>query len=806
VVDVRKPSSLVHLTGTPVGFFNTTEEAYVARKSYLLTIWPGARFTDLRACEPPVQYGYVWDVPINWCYEVDSHPNDAYGFSLNSSDIAMEFGCPSGYTLRNNYPVSGGGWGPIPYVFELRCEKSLPVSDPRVCTKCGNPINADDGSKVQTEIDYVDPKGTLTFARTYDSKRGGFAPNFFAELLPPTKAATASCAVMNVSKEAWGTRKFCVDQINPDGASASYTSPEGHRHDISWNGSSATPLLAYNKDRLALGDSGNWVLARPGEQRLLSFSPNGRLVSVDFIDGRRAQLSYSAGAIPGVAPAAGYLTAIADSFGRTISLQYAESGLLARLVDPEGLAIQYEHEALFQAQASLRARTAKPTQVTYQDGGFTSYLWDEASHLSGTTTNTNLLTGLIDGNGDRFADYHYLNGKAVSTEHAGGVEKYSVTDTRSTSGVGAIAVTDPLGVTRTWQLALVAGMPRITSQSQPAASGSAAASTAFAYDANGNVVSKTDFNGNKSCHANDLARNLETTRVEGLGSAITCSTVTAIGATLPAGARKTSTQWHPDWNLQAVRAEPGKITTFVYNGQPDPTSEGNPAANCAPPTAVLPDGKPIVVLCKQVEHATADATGALGFGASPTGTPRTWTYTYNEHGQVLTARDPLNNLTTYTYHAETTADYTKGDLKSVTNPAGHATQYTRYDKSGRLLESVDANGTKTETTYTPRGWVKTVTVTPPGAAAQLTVYDYDGVGQLKKATLSDGTALEYAYDAAHRLRSIKDAAGNAVTYTLDNTGNRTGEELKDASGTLARNITRVYDALNRVQSATGTAP
>jgi YD repeat-containing protein len=69
--------------------------------------------------------------------------------------------------------------------------------------------------------------------------------------------------------------------------------------------------------------------------------------------------------------------------------------------------------------------------------------------------------------------------------------------------------------------------------------------------------------------------------------------------------------------------------------------------------------------------------------------------------------------------------------------------------------------------------------------------------------LSDGTALEYAYDAAHRLTSVKDNAGNSVAYTLDNMGNRTAEETKDTGGTLRRNITRVFDALNRAQSATG---
>ena len=208
---------------------------------------------------------------------------------------------------------------------------------------------------------------------------------------------------------------------------------------------------------------------------------------------------------------------------------------------------------------------------------------------------------------------------------------------------------------------------------------------------------------------------------------------------------------------------------------------------------------PPAAFSESVEGSPASPRSLLDTAAMP----QTWTYTYNQYGRMLTARDPRNKLTTYAYYADTTADHTLGDLQSVTNSLGRSTQYTRYDKSGRLLRSIDPNGSVTDTTYTPRGWVKTVTVTPPGAAARLTVYDYDGVGQLKKATLPDAVALEYTYDAAHRLTGIKDNAGNSVTYTLDNMGNRKAEDLKDPDGTLARNITRVFDALNRVQDATG---
>jgi YD repeat-containing protein len=96
-------------------------------------------------------------------------------------------------------------------------------------------------------------------------------------------------------------------------------------------------------------------------------------------------------------------------------------------------------------------------------------------------------------------------------------------------------------------------------------------------------------------------------------------------------------------------------------------------------------------------------------------------------------------------------------------------------------------------------------MTPPGGTARTTTYTYDNAGQLTGAALPDGTTLGYSYDAAHRLTSVTDARGNTVTYALDAMGNKVGEQVKDPSGSVQRSITRVYDALNRVQQVTGAS-
>jgi len=148
--------------------------------------------------------------------------------------------------------------------------------------------------------------------------------------------------------------------------------------------------------------------------------------------------------------------------------------------------------------------------------------------------------------------------------------------------------------------------------------------------------------------------------------------------------------------------------------------------------------------------------------------------------------------------------HTVGDLQSVTNAAGHVMQYTLYDKSGRLLQSIDANGATTDNQYSPRGWLTQASVTPAGGGTPLVHrLRLRRSGATHQRNVPGQGAITYTYDAAHRLTGITDAAGNSVTYTLDNAGNRTAEQFKDPSGTLAKTITRAFDALNRSQTVTG---
>ncbi|MFC5474685.1 RHS repeat protein, partial [Paraherbaspirillum soli] len=252
---------------------------------------------------------------------------------------------------------------------------------------------------------------------------------------------------------------------------------------------------------------------------------------------------------------------------------------------------------------------------------------------------------------------------------------------------------------------------------------------------------------------------LETSRVEASGTP---------------QARTISTQWHSTFSLPVRIAEPKRVTTYAYD------ASGN--------------------LLSKTEQATSDATGAQGLAPTVTGSARTWSYTYNNLGQLLTATGPRTDVadkTTYAYDSN-------GNLSTITNAVGQVTTLSNYDANGRVGSIADANGVTTQLSYSPRGWLTAKSVSANGTT-ETTSYSYDGVGQLTQVTLPNASTVNYSYDLAHRLTKIADSLGNSIVYTLDNMGNRISEQVKDPSGSLARQTSRVIDALNRLQQITGAA-
>src|SRR6185295_8060266 len=107
------------------------------------------------------------------------------------------------------------------------------------------------------------------------------------------------------------------------------------------------------------------------------------------------------------------------------------------------------------------------------------------------------------------------------------------------------------------------------------------------------------------------------------------------------------------------------------------------------------------------------------------------------------------------------------------------TNYTRYDKFGQLLESVDPNGVTTVSTYDLRQRLLSTAV-----GGKTSTYSYDPAGQLLRIVQPDGTYVGFEYDEAHRQKAMFDSKGNRIDYTLDNMGNKTAEVVNDPNGVL----------------------
>jgi YD repeat-containing protein len=495
-----------------------------------------------------------------------------------------------------------------------------------------------------------------------------------------------------------------------------------------------TPILAVD------GSRSGWAVKNGDTEAIETYNADGYLISSTALNRQTTTFAYSDATTPAnVAPRAGLLLQVTDAFGAALSFSYDTQGRLAQMSDPAGGIYAYVYDAENRLQS-----------VTYPGGKHIEYLYNETGMASPQMPTA--LTGIIDENGSRYATFTYKGYEAVTTEHAGGVNKYSLSSEYSTQ----TSVTDPLGTIHYYNFSdTLFGIKRYTGEQQPRPTGSGSVTKSITYDANANVASVTDFNGSKTTYTWNLTRNLETSRIDGAGTT---------------AARTISTEWHPTLELRTRIAEPKRLTVYTYD------ENGN--------------------LLSQTVRATTDVNGTTGFNATLTGTPQTWTYTYNAQGQRLTAKGPrndINDTTRYTYDMA-------GNLTSITNGAGHITTLSDYDPHGHVGKITAANGLETTFSYTPRGWLSSSNV-----GGETTSYTYDGVGQLTGVTLPDNSTVSYTYDPAHRLTAISDSAGNSIAYTLDNMGNRTGEQVKDATGALARQISRAYDPLNKLKTVTGAA-
>lgn len=473
-----------------------------------------------------------------------------------------------------------------------------------------------------------------------------------------------------------------------------------------------------------------------------TYDAAGRLLARTDLQGNATTFAYSTASTPAaIAPAPGLLITVTDWVGRAISLTYDAQSRVVAMTNPANGVTTFKYD-----EASGNGTANNLTSVTFPDGSKRTYFYNEGAQTSGAALPTTL-TGIADESGARIETFKYdSGGRSLSSQSPGGASLTSAVYNSS----GTVSVTDALGTTRVYTSQLVNGVYKVTSIAGAACP--TCGPKAQTFDVNGFVTAKTDWNGVTTTFAHgDARKELETSRVEAAGTPL---------------ARTIATSWHPTFRAPVQVTEPGRTTSFTYDGS------GN-------------------VLSRTVRDAASGAT-------------RTVTFTYDARGRVLSEDGPrtdVADVTTYAYYPDDDADVgRRGNLATVTNALGHVAKVTSYDALGQPLTIVDPNGTTRQLTYDTRQRVTSRTVGGLTTSMQYTPY-----GELASLHLSDGRVLDIGRDAASRVTSVADAAGNRFVYTLNAMGLRTQEALTNAALATLEQRSFVYDAAGALTQRIGGA-
>ncbi|WP_189339764.1 DUF6531 domain-containing protein [Rhodanobacter denitrificans] len=475
------------------------------------------------------------------------------------------------------------------------------------------------------------------------------------------------------------------------------------------------------------------------------YNSDGTLRSETNRDGLSLVLAYDA---------TDRLSTVTDSFGRQLALTYNSTNQVAQLKAPDGGISTYAYDA-----------SGNLSSVTHPGNTTRTYFYNESGNV-GTGAGPNLLTGIQDESGQRFATFQYDGqSRATISEHANGAGAIQLTYNAD----GSTTVLNASGDSKAYAFQTVQNVNH-TATVNGSACADCGINSRYAYNSAGDLTSTVDFNGNTTHYSIDAAH-LEESRIEASGTPMQRTINTAWNTAL----RVPLTRIVTDANSNVVSS-----ISWVYN------TVGQPLARC------------------EIDPAQASSYACATTGTPPAGVRR-WTYSYCTAvdttqcpivGLLLAVDGPrteVADVTTYTYYLTDSTTVHHGDLQSVTDALGHTTSYLTYDGAGRVTSLQDANGVVTNLTYTPRGWLASRSV---GGAT--TTLAYTAYGAVASITDPDGVTTHYTYDAAHRLTDITDAQGNVVHYTLDNAGNKTGEQIRTASGTVVHSLSRTFNALGQL--------
>lgn len=608
----------------------------------------------------------------------------------------------------------------------------------------GNPISLFDGSKRQNEVDHSIPGSALVLKRVYDSANAEYNVG-----LGQAWRHSYSVALFDAGN---GAREI----VQSDGQRLRFE-PAGEDED----GQTLLRGTASNHGHVVLvEDEHHWVLP---DGRRLRFR-GSFLVEIDWPDQRRLLLKYRERK----------LASVSDETGRSLRFSYSAGR--------RGL-VGFDHEG-------YRPQPGMLSEVTLPDGSVIGYDYDERQNLTrvrhpdGTAREyhyedrrwPNHLSGLTDRTGVRFATWAYdKEGRAISSEHAGGAEKVTLTypDRRRVDSGELVEtlVTNSLGdgSVFTWRKPGDDGRARLLSTSGAGCATCPRTGYAYTYDEHGRLSSSSVVAGGGAAWQHTLeygydanGRISEIYRIDSLGN------------------RSLAERREYD----AEHLLPARIHLPSINPQGERVREIERNERQLPVRIVERGYAPVMGMSRTDGERRSDR--------SPTEfrpIERATTMTYDDRGQLVAFDGPRTDVDDTTRLAWNE----QSRLVAIHPPASPSLHFSRFDEQGLPVEFRHGVGTPVTLERDLSGNIASV------RRAELMVrYERDAEGRLLAMIDTDGRHTGLSYDTAGRLISVTDDLGRETRRVLDDESRQTHRVTSGHDGSTIRSIETLFDAWGRI--------
>lgn len=610
--------------------------------------------------------------------------------------------------------------------------------------------------------------GAVWESDSYNSSTGAFgADPQDMSVLVRTSATSYERRMKDGSKEVYS---------QPDGATSyprlvflsQIVDPQGNAVSLNYDAqlrlTTVTDALG-KQSTLGYGNANNPLLVTQitdpfGRTAKIGYDASGRLSDITDAMGMKSSFSYDVGT---------FINAMTTPYGTT-QFAYGENGIQrwVNVTDPLGQTerVEYVHEA----PGIPSSESSTPVGMNL----FNSYLNDRNTYYWNAKA-------YAEGSGDytRARITHWLHEKDNANYTAGVIES---TKAPLENRVWYNYPNQPwTGAAGTSDLPISIGRVQADGSTQL---------LRYTYNAQGNRTSKIDPLGNQTQYS--YADN----------------GIDLLRVTQPNGA-VTEYTYNSQHQPLTYRDAAGQLTSYAYNAAGQKISETDALGNTTRweydtngflQRIVNAAGKTEASYTYDAIGRIASRTDAVGYTLAyqydalnrltqvryPDGTTRVQAW---DKLDLASSTDQLGRTTQYAYNSVR-------NLVQVTDPLGRSIQYDYYP-NGKMRSMTDSNGTVTALTYTPSDRLAERTVTTANGTVHSTSYSYDSTGQLTRKSQPDGTYTAFQYDNAGRMTAASDSRANNVSFTLDPNGNRSRDQFKDAAGTLTRQTTRMFDAMDR---------